>query len=681
MFDSNRIKNFLRNLLGLIAFVAVSLPSLANLNSIKASKGYLDALTGSAALGLKAEGLIPLYLTANKAIYTDIQGGYDTESKGYSGEIGGGYRQILNKNLIIGGHLFVGATRGKALTNKRTALRGNIGLELYNKAGLLSVNGYFPLSKRKWSGGVKWGTEIGKSEQVMQGHSEYDTKYQLTDMLTKWGADLEVGHAIPIPKTNNNLKGYLGGYYYSQEKGDNDKYNKELGSIKGISTEISYQLSKNIKLEAEDTYDNYAHNAIMAGVELSIGGSRESSLQEELLNPVDHNLGSAETLGESNPITSSKIQLTNGSQTINGHSHLFEKVNHIYFFDASGSENADGSYENPYPYTDLTNAILLQIEQTNTDYSHIYITGTDPITVGELTIDSNQSLEGRYGGEKGYKAPVTLAQGEQMPTLKGSLILEGGSQAHPQEISGIRLYNENGNYITGIQVAGETNGASYIELNQMQLGENTQSTNANNYETGIEPGAIGLEGSLVITGSNINAVANGINVKAGENAGNVTVGEGTVLTGGEVGIENGGTLETVKVEGSIKGGEYGIENKVTIGSITGDASAQTSGTIEGGVSGIDNDLSGTIGHIEYLSVINGTGVASYGIENAGTLGGIINIGVIGSSGSVGIKNTGTIGSSSVNYGIDNLGTIQNIVGGTGTGSSGIIKQECTTPAW
>ena len=91
------------------------------------------------------------------------------------------------------------------------------------------------------------------------------------------------------------------------------------------------------------------------------------------------------------------------------------------------------------------------------------------------------------------------------------------------------------------------------------------------------------------------------------------------------------------------------------------------------MSGIDNDLSGTIGHIEYLSVINGTGVASYGIENAGTLGGIINIGVIGSSGSVGIKNTGTIGSSSVNYGIDNLGTIQNIVGGTGTGSSGIIE--------
>ena len=72
-----------------------------------------------------------------------------------------------------------------------------------------------------------------------------------------------------------------------------------------------------------------------------------------------------------------------------------------------------------------------------------------------------------------------------MPTLKGSLILEGGSESHPQEISGIKLYNEEGKYSDGIQAGGASNGATYIELNQMQLGESTASGNTNNSETGI----------------------------------------------------------------------------------------------------------------------------------------------------------------------------------------------------
>ena len=69
---------------------------------------------------------------------------------------------------------------------------------------------------------------------------------------------------------------------------------------------------------------------------------------------------------------------------------------------------------------------------------------------------------------------ANLEEEAQMPTLKGSLILEGGSEAYPQQITGIKLYNEDGTYNVGIQTENETNGASYIELNQIQLGENTQ---------------------------------------------------------------------------------------------------------------------------------------------------------------------------------------------------------------
>ena len=54
-----------------------------------------------------------------------------------------------------------------------------------------------------------------------------------------------------------------------------------------------------------------------------------------------------------------------------------------------------------------------------------------------------------------------------MPTLKGSLILEGGSEAHPQEVSGVKLYNEEGKYSVGIQAGGASNGATYIELSDI----------------------------------------------------------------------------------------------------------------------------------------------------------------------------------------------------------------------
>ena len=95
---TNRIKKSLTKLLGIVALLALSLPGYANIDSVKASQLNLDLETGSTAFGIKGEGLIPLYLKPNKAIYTDLEGSYDTKSKGYSIELGGGYRQIEDIN-------------------------------------------------------------------------------------------------------------------------------------------------------------------------------------------------------------------------------------------------------------------------------------------------------------------------------------------------------------------------------------------------------------------------------------------------------------------------------------------------------------------------------------------------------------------------------------------------------
>ena len=690
----NQIRVALSKLVVILTLTVISLPIFASFETLKTSQLNIEASTGSAALGLKGKGIIPLYLTQKKVIWTGIEGSWDTKSKSYSGEIGGGYRQKINltlgtdQNLILGGYAYLDLTRGKGLTNKRTVASGNIGGELYNEKESLSINGYIPLGKRRWTGQILWGSDIGKEEQVMQEHSEYDTKYQQTDMQPKWGADLEVGHTIPLPKTQNALKGYLGGYYYSQEKGDTGE-----SSIKGISAKATYQINKYIKAEVEDTYDNYEHNAVMAGIELMLGkGTRE---EKELLRSPEHNLGSAKTQGEVNPITATEVQLTAGSQTIKGHSHLFEKVKHIYFFDQSGSENADGTYENPYSYADLTDGILSGIAQKNTDYSNIYITGESPIEIGSLTLYSNQNLEGRFGGEEGYRNPATLEEVSEMPILKGSLILAGGSEAHPQKISGIKLYNAG--FSTGIQTESTSNGATYIELSQMQLGETVAAGNLNNYATGIE---IRGGANVGIVRSNIEGTTNAIEVKAGESAGTITIGKKATLLGGTgAGIENSGTIESIGNEGNINSHstgientgeignesvEYGINNAGEIGSIQGGTSTVSKGEIEGNEAGVNN--SGTIGDIEYLSRIKGTEeTTSFGIITTGNIGEINNTGTIeGGDAGIGVEKAGKIesienlskieGTGIKSYGIYNdSGTIGNIVGGTSKGAAGVIE--------
>ena len=280
-------------------------------------------------------------------------------------------------------------------------------------------------------------------------------------------------------------------------------------------------------------------------------------------------------------------------------------------------------------------------------------------------------------------------------TLKGSLILEGGSESHPQEISGIKLYNEEGKYSDGIQAGGASNGATYIELNQMQLGESTASGNTNNYETGIN---IKGGANLSATGSNLNATVNGIEVGTGESAGVITVGEGTTLIGETgAGISNVGTIEKIKDEGTIAGGDYGVDNAGNIGNIVGGTPTEAEGVIEGVHVGVNNTNS--IGNIEYLSMIKGTylgggtGFSSFGVYNrGGTIGDIIGSASTKTEGTIegafaGIFNSGKIENIEYlsmikgtyeegdypSYGIYNVATIGDIVGGTNLKKAGSIE--------
>ena len=163
-----------------------------------------------------------------------------------------------------------------------------------------------------------------------------------------------------------------------------------------------------------------------------------------------------------NPITATEVQLTAGSQTLKGHSHLFEKVKHIYFFDQSGSENADGTYENPYSYADLTD-IKWNSPKKYRLFQHIH---------NRRKPNRNRKSDAILKPKSRRK--IRRGRRLQKPSDFGGSIRNANPkrksnpcEAHPQKISGIKLYNAG--FSTGIQTESTSNGATYIELSQMQL--------------------------------------------------------------------------------------------------------------------------------------------------------------------------------------------------------------------
>ena len=699
----------------------------------------LEAFTGSTSFSAEGSVMMPILADPNRVFYADIQESYDSNSKGNSTDMGLGYREIkdlrignyFNQQVILGGYFFADRTESKGEYDNRSYWQGNLGGEVYNKNFSLSLNAYFALGPHKWSNGTKWANQIGDySHEVFDKNSEYDTKYRLDDIASDWGFDIDMGHVIPLSgikglsiPNEKTLKGYFGFYYYNQEEGYNLTHKKQLGSVIGVSLKASYKLDNYLTLDVRDTYDNYNDNTFLLGLMLSIGGTinegmDSTALTENLLAPVDHNIGEASALGSSQELSSVRSQIVSGSKTVDDKGHLFEQMKHIYFFSDDGSSDADGTYSHPYSLSQLNNSTLKSIESAFPDYSYIYVTGKD-VNIGKLVLNKNQSLEGRFGEDSGFEMPADINDLDKMPTLDGQLVLLGGSLEHSQIVTGIKMHNTGVSGVAAIQVGEGSDEALNVNINNLQIGQGTDSLNGKNYADGISITNANVSG---ISSNIIYAQNNGIVINSGTvdsisvntdekivagniaivNAGGVTqiVDDGTIngnlysilnegtgkinnittssgsdmqggifsiknIAGGNIqeinnlgtifGIDNAGNIGNIEDEGLIKGSEYGIKNSGTIKSIIGGSLNFPEGSIVGATSGIYNTVSGIIsGDINYLEDIKGN---SYGIENDNKIDGAINISQGASiSGNISIENneSGYIG------GISNAGTVGEI---------------------
>lgn len=488
----------------------------------------------------KADILAPLFLRNNKIIYAYGQGRYGYSSASWAentwtGSLGVGYRQmalIKNYPSILGAYL-IGDYSNTATGQNLHEL--NLGLESLGFNWDFRLNGYLPIGKKRWDI-ENWADNFGDYDYVsFTGHEERDAWFVYHEE-TGIGADAELGRKL-FTVNNMEFKAYANGYFYNMYSHD-DLY--------GGGARLTFKPNSYLEFSLSDSYDNYKHNVIMAGVRIALNkinkmkleddsAEDDESLQGRLFDPIERSFASISS-GNIIPNVGGPDM---GADSLHARGHTDPVVdpynNHnaperdnVWFFsggNTAGDSEEDGTYEHPYQAGDFDQDVLKHIYQYSEANSK---TGADLFfnpgiyNVNNVDLYAGQSIWGRMGDS--HKEFVEPAKGDIRPLFLGSFQITNDNHI----LDSIRIQNDEGKFATGISIKNAAN----ITISNTAVGTKD---NSNGFRTGIsmdnsdvilshseitgyEEGANGIDvagikmingGKLQIDASNINAVATG----------------------------------------------------------------------------------------------------------------------------------------------------------------------------
>lgn len=575
-------------------------------------KVYLSGYsgTGSYIVG-QADILAPVLLRYDRIVYVYAKGRYGFEKESWEkntwhGALGVGYRQIQGNARILGGYLLGDYT---SFTNGKTVIVANPGLESLGKIWDFHLNGYLPVGTTSWTESG-WADTFGNYDYVKyKGRDKYDawfTYYEATGM----GADTEIGRNL-FTVENVLFKGYIGGYVFGMKNNDN---------MYGGEVKLTAALSQAIKLTATDTYDNYNHNVVMGGLELSINNLINGNIfqpvdpqdiQTRLFDKIDNNLS---TIG-----SGSAVPMVGGPNNGKPEINIFQlEEDNDWWFNTDKSANSansnnrnpeigpdNGRYDSPIAGEDFNQAILKQIEQYCREHGwgspHIYFaSGTNYNKQNNLNGQIN--LHGQFelynglsigGGWDMDNNKPTI--GNARPLLIGSLKLDGN-----QNLGYIQLQNDPTNYQ---DTAITMDNANNVVINNVAIGANDP---VHSYMTGI---AMTNGGSLTVKGSSIIAISKG-DIQLNDNSGNA-YGIHADGKGETINISNSHiTGQSLGGNGYDSGNGYGIligENFINPNNNDSLISNNTLTVSASTITGIGHLNSGNI-HKNYYNSGNGYGI-------------------------------------------------------------------------
>lgn len=624
---------------------------------------YLDGAggysSGSLYLG-EAKILQPILMRYDRDLFLYGQGRFSNaqpsgtwSNSPWSGSLGIGYRQIMGQSVVLGGYVLGGYSK---TPTDHSILFVNPGFEALGKVWEFRLNGYFPVSKSKWVT-QGWADNFGNNDYVMYtGHDEYDAWFTYNE-TAGMGADTQIGRKL-FKFKNTLVKGFLEGYYFSE--GSNN-------AVTGGGATITVQPTSYLKFSLTDTYDNYAHNTAMLGIEVSLydlfsGNSKTTDdldLTHRLYEPIQNNfaaVGSGNVIptaggpGRGKPDIkryyppSESLTPGTGNQPYisidpQWHDHSGAERTNIWFFNGNnpgltGGELGavgNGTYEHPYSGSQFTQAELDAINRDtilNNEFTQAYLyftAGTYNAYTNQggsyspFEVHSYESIWGRTGDHKGFGEAAT---GNNRPVFSGSLTLDGNNSLNDM------VLQNNSHFDIGVVMTGNVN------INDVQIGAD------DSYKTGIK---INNASNLTLNKSSVygyNAASSG-----NENGVGIEVDNGSQTT---ITATNGSWIEGHSIYGNGIGLYVAKDanGNAEVGNLIGDAkrtskflgqsdNASNSGSAGYGVYAASTAITriGSIDGLNIEGVNSGVGSAYglYAVSNASTGNSQTSIGSINNS--------------------------------------------------
>jgi hypothetical protein len=179
--------------------------------------------------------------------HSKSSGNYKYKSNIYEMNFGLGYRHAIKDDIIMGGAAYFDIRKSN-INNKKLS-QSTVNLHFLTPSWQLNVNGYIPLGTK----------QISKKEENFSGKAIaagrdilfiYDNNIVSEKAMS--GFDFKVSR--PLPSIDNFRVGLVA-YQFKGYK-----------SVRGLGTDINWQVKPDISLEANYTYDKIRKSNIMVGV-------------------------------------------------------------------------------------------------------------------------------------------------------------------------------------------------------------------------------------------------------------------------------------------------------------------------------------------------------------------------------------------------------------------------------
>lgn len=407
------------------------------------------------------DGLIPVYQNNQQLLYSDLQlEGNNTNSGILS--VGGGYRQQINAEGILGGYLFYDRERSAA-ENYYNVI--SPGIEYLTPTWRFRLNYYAPIGTKTYLVSQGLSEDFGNTQdESFSGNTLTDSTQYNYESLS-YGTDLTLAYRFQADKRwQINLSPYV----FNQT---------DSSALMGINAQLNFYTNDHTTFFLGDGYDNANQNRVFIGVSLTFGGHNNDDTVDNLMNaPVYRNLD-VNTTARGLPVSDYST-----------FSAPEQQPGFYAFVNDAASDSANlGTYEDPYTSVDEISSApddaQIRIASTGTNYNST-----------SLTLVGTQTMAG-YTND--YK---TLATENNRPIIQtdAGVMLNGNNT-----MTSLQVLSNGSTNATGITISGNAT------LNNVNVGSENSATS---FQTGVRlhDGASGTINNSTVTGYKSNSMSGNV---------------------------------------------------------------------------------------------------------------------------------------------------------------------------